>query len=130
MKNILFIGLLILFCACSSGSSSNKPGNIELSIWKEIQKGHYEEAMSRFIKVSTNEKSSMDTNTIKIVEKGFSNRMKEEINQKGKIKKVKLVNEKIENNDAEVVVLLQFENGETKERTAEYTLIDNKWLRI
>jgi hypothetical protein len=108
------------------------PAAIEKSIYAQFQKGNFEKGMEIYF-AHADEESKMFSASEKALKiemiKGFAEKVKEDIVEKGGLKDFEIVSEEIEEDGATAFVesKLTFGDGSTQEETTKYVKNDGKW---
>ncbi len=116
--------LTFMFVACSGKS----PADIEMSMWKQVQKGNYEDAMEILVKNSMRSEDDTPEKQREVVTM-FAEKVKASCEEKGGIKDIKLLEESIseDGNTALVTLEITYKNGSTKEERSKYKKVDGDW---
>jgi hypothetical protein len=120
------ISLSLISCGGGGITGEKSPSDIELGMWKLVQKGNYEKAIDYWAENSADDagKEQMKAMSKMLVEK-----MKESMDEKGGLKDVKIESEEIDDDGmtAKVNVLLTYGDGSTEEQSNKYKKVDGKW---
>jgi len=139
MKNVSIILLSVAVAMClslisCSGSISisgeKSPSDIEMGMWKLVQKGNYKKVADYWLENSVDEDfKDGSKEQIKMMSSMFSEKMKESMEEKGGLKDFKIESEEIseDGTTATVEVLLTYGDGSTEEHTSKYKKVDDKW---
>jgi len=132
---LLFVAaaMCLSLTSCDGGGSvsgGKSPSDIEMGMWKLVQKGNYQKAINYWMENSADEDAQgASKDQIKAMSSMFSEKMKQSMDEKGGLKDVKIESETISEDGmtARVEVLLIYGDGTTEEQTSEYIKVDSKW---
>lgn len=126
MKKLVGIFLVgIIAVAAMSCGGPSTPSDIQKAIYKQFQKGNYEEGVTVFFDNST----GTDTENRSEGIKAFAQKAKEGLEKKGGIKDFEIMEEKIDETGEAAVVTSKiiYGDGSEKQEKSKYKKVDGKW---
>ena len=138
MKKVSVVLLLFAVAMCLSLTScggggiggEKSPSDIEMGMWKLVQKGNYQKAVDYWFDNSVDEDAKgASKEQVKAMSAMFTEKMKQSMDEKGGLKEIKIQSEEISEDGmtAKVEVLLTYGDGSTEEQTSKYKKVDGKW---
>lgn len=133
MKNLSIVvslmisSLLFIICSCSTSSStsSGTPGDITKNLWKYIEKNDFD-AILKMMDTGGKEMDEDYKGKLQALVEASS----KEIENKGGIKSMEVVNEDIdeEGKTAEVELKITYGNGDIHNERANLVNVNGKWM--